>query len=135
MKDRRRFILVSLGCAVAALASFTHAFTVGADLVTAIPVIIGGLVVVPRVATTPRSVADLPAEDPAVRPVRLSRWALGWLALFVAVAGWELYCYVSTPRSQHPTLSSLIDMLDATQTGKGIAFLLWLALGWYLVAE
>jgi hypothetical protein len=32
-------------------------------------------------------------------------------------------------------LSSLIDMLDASPGGKFVAFVLWLALGWYLVVQ
>ncbi len=50
-----------------------------------------------------------------------------------AVGSWELFCYLSAPRSEHPTLSTLIDLLDSSRAGKIIAFALWLVLGWYLV--
>ncbi len=51
----------------------------------------------------------------------------------LAATGWELYCYLNLPRAAHPTLSSLLDMLDATRTGKIVAFASWLVLGWFLV--
>jgi hypothetical protein len=57
------------------------------------------------------------------------------LVPILAIVGWELYCLASLPRAQHPTLSSLLDILDATRVGKTVAFSSWLALGWFLVAR
>lgn len=63
------------------------------------------------------------------------RWWTVWLVLLAAIVAWELFCYSSLPRRQHPTVSSLIDMLDAHPVGKTVAFALWLALGWFLAAR
>jgi hypothetical protein len=62
------------------------------------------------------------------------RWS-PWVALTAVVTSWELYCLANLPRTQHPTLSSLIDLLDSTWVGKSAAFVSWLALGWFLVAR
>ncbi len=51
-----------------------------------------------------------------------------------AVTAWELYCLFTLPRRVHPTLSSLLDMLDARPAGKVVAFAVWLVLGWLVVA-
>jgi hypothetical protein len=134
VQGRGRVICVTaVGAALATWVSFTNPFTVGADLVTAIPLGIGVAVLVRRLRTERRTA---PVPDGATsRPALLNRWALIWLGLLVTVVGWELYCYLSAPRAQHPTLSALIDMLDASPGGKFVAFLLWLALGWYLVVR
>ena len=121
------------GAGVALVASFTRPFTVGADVVTAVPLAI--VFVVTLVTIVPRGERDGgvdPAPSPAIGPAPSRRW-LWWLAPLFAVTGWELYCYVSLPRVDHPTLSSLIDMLDGTAVGKCVAFASWLALGWFLV--
>jgi hypothetical protein len=125
--------VTAVGVALAVWASFTHPFTVGADLVTAIPLGIGVVVLVRRLRTDRRPASVLRADGATARLAPLNRWALVWIGLLVTVVGWELYCYLSAPRAQHPTLSALIDMLDASPGGKFVAFLLWLALGWYLL--
>jgi len=133
----RRVVVVgaAAGLVVAGVASFTQPFTVGADVVTAVPLCLAVVVLVQRVLADRRSTVGPPPAPVATRPAPAYRRASPWLALVGAVVAWELYSYLSTPRSAHPTLSVLINMFDATQTGKGIAFLLWLALGWYLVVQ
>ena len=139
MTDRRRPIgPVVLGLAAAVLtvlASFTSPFTLGAEAITALPLSAGLAVLVLRLRPARRSRrTDRPEHDIAP-PEPLHRWALVWLGLVVATVGWELYCYLNTPRSAHPTMSGLIDMLDARPIGKFVAFSLWLALGWVLVIQ
>ena len=73
--------------------------------------------------------------DEVAPPEPLHRWALVWLGLVVAIVAWELYCYLDTPRPAHPTLSGLLDMLDARPIGKFVAYSLWLALGWVLIIQ
>jgi hypothetical protein len=121
------------GAGLALAASLTRPFTVGADVVTAVPLTI--VFVVTLITVVPRRKGDGgadPAPAPASAPTPSRGW-LWWLAPIFAVTGWELYCYVSLPRVDHPTLSALIDMLDGTHLGKFMAFVLWLALGWFLV--
>ncbi|MGP0031725.1 MAG: hypothetical protein ACLPVF_14605 [Acidimicrobiales bacterium] len=125
--------LAVAGLAAAVAASFTHPFTPGADVVTAIPLGIAVVVLARRRHADGRPALDPHPAPPATGSVPAHRWASVWLALATAIVGWELYCYLSAPRSAHPTLSVLINMLEATPTGKALAFFLWLALGWYLV--
>jgi hypothetical protein len=58
----------------------------------------------------------------------LAAWTV-WLA---AITGWELWALSMTPRSRHPTISSLINSAIETHPGRSIAVLAWLALGWWL---
>jgi hypothetical protein len=134
--DRRRPIgPVILGLAAAVLASFTRPFTLSADGITALALSAGLAALVLRLRSVrPSRGTDRP-ENEVAPPEPLNRWVLVWLGLVVATVGWELYCYLNTPRSAHPTLSELIDMLDARPIGKFVAFSLWLALGWVLVIE
>lgn len=74
------------------------------------------------------------ADEGDLRHAMSRRWTL-WMAPILAVTGWELYCFVSLPRVAHPTLSSLIDLLDATRPGKIVAVCSWLAVGWFLVTR
>jgi hypothetical protein len=126
---RRWAVAVSVVVAYASVASFTHPFTDGADLVTALPI-----------AAAAVMVARMRSSWPGPSPARVgeegstpNRWWGVWAAVAAAAAGWELYCYTAAPRSEHPTLSSLLDALDASHPGRAAAIALWLALGWYLV--
>jgi hypothetical protein len=113
----------------AGLASFTRAFTPAADVVVAIPLVVAAAIFAIRLRT-PRP--GHPDDDPEVHG-HFARRSLPWFALVVVVVGWELFTYASIPRHDHPTLSSIIDIVDASHVGKAIAFLLWLILGWYLL--
>jgi hypothetical protein len=129
---------VVLGLAAAVLtvlASFTSPFTLGAEAITALPLSAGLAALVLRLRPAQRSCGTDRSQHDVAPPEPLHRWALVWLGLVVATVGWELYCYLNTPRSSHPTLSGLIDMLDARPIGKFVAFSLWLALGWVLVIQ
>jgi hypothetical protein len=123
------------GLVAAALASFTSPFTEGAEVITAVPLAVGLFAVILRLRSDRYAAGGMVPEEGAAPDSPRRRWALGWPVLVAAVAGWELYCYVSSPRSAHPTLSVLIDLLDGTPTGKFVAFLLWLILGWVLVGR
>lgn len=116
--------------AYAGLASFTLPFTVGADVVVALPLVVA------MVATVVRSRLPRPGvADPPDRAGRRSPGSLAWAALAAVAIGWELFCFTSGPRSAHPTLSSLVDMADATRWGKVVLFAAWMALGCYLVLQ
>jgi hypothetical protein len=116
--------------AYAGLASFTNPFTLGADLVVAL------LLAVAVVAMVVRSRS--PRMDVADRPDRAVGWSPGsvaWAVLAAVAIGWELFCFTSEPRSAYPTVSSLMDMADATRWGKVLLFAAWMALGGYLVLQ
>jgi len=127
--------VIGAGTVDAAVASGTRPFTWSAGAATALPLVVvfvGTVVTMVPPRRREGGGDTVPSKSTASPPSR--KW-LGWLAPLAAVTGWELYCFVSQPRVDHPTLSSLIDMLDATALGKFVAFALWLALGWFLVTS
>lgn len=130
----RRWTAAAAALGYALLASFTRPFTWGADVVTAVPLALAVVVTVRFTsAVGRRSKEGRPAvrqEQVAPRPARAG---IFWAVPILAATGWELYCYANLPRAAHPTLSSLLDMLDATRGGKIVAFASWLVLGWFLV--
>jgi hypothetical protein len=128
---------VAAVAAVAAYAvgvSFTRPFTVAADVVTAIPLALALFVTIRFFSVGARGGREL-TRTAEVEPIGRGRWWTAWMVPIAAVAAWELFCFANLPRAEHPTLSSLIDMLDSTRPGKGAAFALWLALGWFLVTR
>lgn len=132
--------VVLVGLAV----SFTRPFTWWSELAVTIG-IVGVLGVVAAQRWLPhlpgvlvrRQPADLVGPDGLLDTEggsRRMRWA-PWGVALAATVGWELYCYISAPRSAHPTLSVILDSVDATHVGHGLAFVAWLALGWFLVTR
>jgi len=74
---------------------------------------------------------------PAPKPIG-RQGAIAWASVFVTLGVWELINLLLQPSLaegsyDHPTLSTLLEPLLAGHTGRSIALLLWLALGWYLV--
>ena len=122
----------SAAVAYGALASFTTPFTVGADVVTALPLVAAVMVAWWWRRRPGRSVAVVRGE---IDGSEWSRWSFVWAVPLLAVTAWELYCYTQLPRNEHPTLSALIDMLDAHRVGKIVAVALWLGLGFFLVVS
>ena len=55
-----------------------------------------------------------------------------WIGLVALLGGWELVAYLSSPRHDHPTLSSIADQVMSSHAGRAAMFALWLALGWSL---
>jgi hypothetical protein len=84
---------------------------------------LGGLAVFVLAWRRPRSPAT-------VRPSR--EGLVAWTAWLTAATGWELWALSGQPRSTHPTISSLINILIETQPGRAVALLAWLVLGWSL---
>jgi hypothetical protein len=52
-----------------------------------------------------------------------------WAALLLAIAAWELLAFFSSPRRDHPTLSSIADRIMSVHAGRALVFAAWLALG------
>jgi hypothetical protein len=126
-------------CALAVLASFTHPFTLGADVVTALPLgamvaaesarLIGSRRSRVRAAARPGQVdisVDNTIGSPAIRGIR---GFIPWIVLSALVVGFELFNYFELPRHAHPTLSSLSDEVTRSPAGTALLFVAWLALG------
>ena len=74
------------------------------------------------------------AEEAAGGHRRGWRWAVV-VAPLVVVLAWELISLAHGDRADWPTLSSLLDGLDASPLGRGVAYASWLGLGWALVTR
>lgn len=121
--------------AYVALTSLTRPFTLEADVAIALPVVAAVPAAALRIRAGRRpgsAIRQAGNSKPEPKPDRLS---LTWVTMALVIAGWELYSFTSSPRSAHPTLSTLIDLLDSTRIGKFAAIALWLAGGWYLVRQ
>jgi hypothetical protein len=129
---------------LSAAMAFTRPFTPGSEAVTAAVLVVFVAIVAlqffdraPLPLTARRPPRRYPGGPPASSADRqrwTARWS-PWLGLVAATVGWELFCYLSSPRHAHPTLSSMLDAAGATHTGRGVAFALWLVLGWYLATR
>ncbi len=131
--DRSYGLLLAVLLGLAALAAVTTPFTWAANFV-----VIAGFVAVlglwlgQAVARSP--VAAISRRPRTNTSAPLWHWA-PLEATMATATGWELYCYFSSPRSEHPTISSIFDMVDANHAGHGLMFAAWLLLGWYLVTR
>ena len=74
-----------------------------------------------------------PRRTPPERSLRPERGIALWVALAAAVIAWELVAYFQSPRDDYPTLSSLLDAVEAHRPLRGALFLGWIALGRELV--
>lgn len=117
------FVVVAVGV-YSWVAAGLRPFTSPIEVMVAIPAI------VVLVAAWLSRAAD---EHTVVRSSRAS--AALWLGLVVLALGWELYAFFSLPRADHPTLSVIADEIMSVHPGRALIFVLWLMLGWLLVAS
>ena len=124
---RWRVAALGAGAAYALYAATTTPFTWAANAVTAVPI----------AALVALAVALWPAQpEPLVLPEELrARHAYRpWVVLFAGVVVWELVEYLARgSRGAHPTLSSMVDVLDRHFVGKAALFFGWLCLGALIV--
>jgi hypothetical protein len=129
---------VVLGAAAAATTPFTPGAeaTVGAGFLVVLVTLplrrltAGGAGTVPG---TPGGARAAVVTTP-IGPRRALRWTVLVAPLAVAVA-WELVCVVHGDRTAWPTLSSLLDDVDAWPLARGTTYAAWLGLGWALVTR
>ena len=100
-----------------------HPFTWPMRIAVAVPV----LVAVAFQWRQPANLVAEPAPTPAYR-----RAVMAWIGLLVLAITWELTALFSSPREDHPTLSSIGDDVMRTHPGRTITFALWLVVGWLL---
>jgi len=102
---------------VAWAAGTTHSFTWPALVVT-----LAAAVFVLVVAVC----APRPSGAGRTHPQRRD---LPWGVVAVAAVAWQLVAYSQSPRTDHPTISSMLDAADAHAPLRALVFLGWLALG------
>lgn len=116
------------GIAYALLAASTTPFTCSANIVTGVPIILLGVLVVLRWPPRPRPGPRRPVTEggggTTAHPWR------AWVILFAVLVAWELAEYAARgSRADHPTFSSMLDAVDRYFVLKAVVFFLWLALG------
>jgi xanthine/uracil/vitamin C permease (AzgA family) len=102
--------------AYAALVASVRSFTWPALVLTAV----AGVVVL--VLATRRQAERSPATGPR-------RGIVLWAVLAAAVVAWELLAYFQSPRDDHPTISSMVDALEAHRPLRAVLFIGWVVLG------
>jgi len=55
-----------------------------------------------------------------------------WIGLVGLLATWQLIAFMSSPRHDHPTLSSIAGAVMGTHPGRAAMFAVWLEIGWVL---
>ena len=74
-----------------------------------------------------------PGGEPAMAQRRAyRRCRAAWIVLLGLATAWELLALFSSPRDDHPTLSSMSDDVMRTHPGRALTFALWLLVGWLL---
>ena len=87
------------------------------------------------VATAHRARHASDAREAATRAAPHFRAAaVVWGAIVTALVAWELIALRSSPRSEHPTISSLVEGLAHHHVARLALFALWIALGWTLAS-
>jgi hypothetical protein len=105
-------------------------FTGGADLALLVPIVL--LIGIAQTRRFRRR-----HEPPAPTGPRAPMFHFAvvvWSAIAAAVLAWELLALRSSPRSQHPTISSLVETIEQHHVGRIVLFLAWLWLGWTLAS-
>jgi hypothetical protein len=132
------FLVTAVAVACSVVAGTAEPFTWRADLVTA-----AGIVLVLAAALAARLLgkrrrlvgAAPPVVDRADRKVAAlpRRTGLAWGGLAVVVVAFELANFALLPRHEHPTISSLLDVLTSHEVLRGLVFAAWIGAGLWLV--
>lgn len=130
LRPRWRWPLVVAGVAIVADGTFeaiSRPFTITADAATAAA--LAGVLVVGTFCL--RRGRHARGSRPA--PSRTSRKSrLAWACLVALVVAYELIQFFTSPRSYHPTLSSMLDPAGHSTGGRAVMFAVWLAAGLWL---
>ena len=109
------------GVAYAALAAMLPPLTWAAMMATLPPLAVATVLAVRR-----------PNRPPA--PALGLRRVLPWMTVLAAGTVWELVALVGSPRSDFPTISSIVSPMAGTHWWFRFAgYLAWFAAGWWLV--
>ena len=75
------------------------------------------------------AIAPSPRRERATAPTRARRGAVVWAVLLAGLAAWQMLNFKLHPRSEHPTISSMLNSVDS-HPFRLLLFVAWLALGW-----
>ena len=109
------------------VASGFRAFTWRENVAVALPVLVILAVVVRTWGRTPS-----PAGQDSAHAAGRRRAGAVWVGLVTLLVTWELIAYFSSPRHDHPTLSTIADDIMSHHPGRAAMFAMWLTLGWLL---
>jgi hypothetical protein len=124
---RSRLIVVVVVAVIGAYCWFAadlRPFTIPIGVAVAVPAVGVAALTWRRFGTRNSTAADTKASRRAD--------AAPWFVLFGLLTVFEMAAYLSSPRRDHPTLSSMADALMNTHPGRAALFALWLLLGWAL---
>ena len=127
-----RALLLAGAAVYAWVAAGLRAFTLPMDAAVALVVLVMVVVGLRRPGVV---VGNGGAGAPSHRGGARPPGGAVWIGLVALLGGWELVAYLSSPRHDHPTLSSISDQVMSTHPGRAVMFALWLALGWALFAR
>lgn len=121
------------------LVSVTRSFTQPAEvLITITLLLLAATVAMQLLCREPPALVARrppPADDDSRVAPRRAGWIVWVIAIGAAVA-WQLWNYLNSPRSDHPTISHLLDgLIHPAGIGRGVGFAIWLAVGWYVVTR
>jgi len=123
MPNPRAVVAIVVGLGYAWVASDVRTFTRPAEVLTGLPILVVGVVLLRR-----------PRGSPGVDDKRPVRWLAGWAVLELAWFTWEMHELFSSPRHDFPTLSSIgDDLLHSSRGAHTVAFALWLVVGAILI--
>ena len=129
-RDWRRWLLVAGALGYSFGAAATTPFTVAADVMTALPIIVLGVAAVWRWPWRPVVRRPAAASGSAGSAGSARHPYRAWVVLAAAIVVWELVDYAARgSRGAHPTLSSMADALDRFYVLKAALFFGWLSFG------
>jgi hypothetical protein len=122
------------GVAYSLIAASTTPFTLPADVLTGLAILVMAVLVVVRWPLRTRTTAvpldGMDGPHPGARPY------LPWVLLLVVFVAWELFNYlVHGSRANHPTFSSITDANDRFYVLKSLLFLGWMASAWVIIGR
>lgn len=136
---RASWAALGVGGVLTVLMGVTRSFTLPAAILTSITLLllVGAIALQLFADPPPALVARREPRADEASPVapRLSGW-IAWAIAIGAAATWQLWNYFNSPRSDHPTISNILDgLVSPPGVGRGVAFAIWFAFGWFLVTR
>jgi hypothetical protein len=98
-------------------------FTEPENILVAVPIVVVFLLAARR----GRSTSEAPSQPLRTAPAR--HGALVWVGLIGALVAWELIALFSSPRDDHPTMSSIADWIMSVRVGRTLFVIVWLLAG------